>query len=71
MLPLRIAFPCLSAMLLPNHSDHVFIDALKNSVSIHDDFVIEDAFQRVQLNESSFFPSVQTRLVNVLSNFDC
>ena len=74
VLPLRIAFPCLSAMLLPNRSklpDHIFIDSLKNSVSVHDAFVIEDAFQRVQLNESSFSQSVQTRLVNVLSNFDC
>ena len=74
MLPTRIAFPCLSAMLLPNCGKlpyHILIDALKNSISIHDASVIEEAFHRVQMKESVFPPSIQTRLVNVLSNFEC
>ena len=57
VLPMRIAFPCLSSMLLPNPGKlqcHIFIDALKNSVSIHDASVIEEALQRVHLNESTF-----------------
>ena len=43
--------------------DDIFIDALRNSLNIHNAFVIEDAF-----GESE---AVHTRLVNVLSNFDC
>ena len=57
VLPMRIAFPCLSAMLLPNCGklpDHILIDARKNSISIQ-----------------VFPPATQTRLVNVLSNFEC
>lgn len=38
------AFPCLSAVL----PDDIFIDALRNSLNIHDAFVIEDVFERVK-----------------------
>ena len=73
VLPLRIAFPTLSAILLPKHHelpDHVMVDSFTGILSAHDSAVIQSACNQVELNEP-FSESLQSNLLTVLSGFDC
>ena len=73
VLPVRIAFPTLAAILLAKSHDlpdHVMVDSFTGILSAHDSAVIESACRKVELKEP-FSESLQTNLLTVLSGFDC
>ena len=74
ILPIRIAFPCLAAMILPGAGDlpdEVITEVFVQSLSFHDANVFRDALKAVRANEATFSESMKSALVSVLSRFGC
>lgn len=73
VIPIRIAFPTLAAMLLPaakTFPDHIMVDSFAGSISAHDAAVVEIARKKVDSKEA-FSESLQSDLLTALSGFDC
>lgn len=71
ILPMKISFPCLSAILLPNPEvpDKIFIHGLLESISVHDAEIIREGFKYT--SEPCFSTLLQAKLVDVLGSLDC
>ena len=70
VLPVRIAFPTLAAILIPKSEDlpdHVMVDSFIGSLSAA---VVESARKKVESKEQ-FSESLQVNLLAVLSGFEC
>ena len=73
VLPVRIAFPTLAAILLAKSHDlpdHVMVDSFAGILSAHDSAVIQSACRKVEFKEP-FSESLETNLLTVFSCFDC
>ena len=72
-LPIRIAFPCLAAMLLSECQlpDEVLINTFIDSLSVHDAMVLKQAFGEVRNQLPSFSADVMSGLHHVLSFYGC
>ena len=70
-LPIRIAFPCLAAILLGPSVDipeNFFIKAFVNSVSTHKAGIFKEAFT---IRDKKFAPALQCDILDVLSRYGC
>ena len=67
-LPVRIAFPCLSAMLLDfsNLSDSILMEAFANSISPVESSFLKGCFT---ITSSIFSSGVQEKLINLFSRY--
>ena len=74
ILPVRIAFPSLTAMMLPRSGDlpvEVIIESFIDSPSCHDGIVFRDALKAVTEKQKSSSDVVRSALVSVLSRYGC
>jgi hypothetical protein len=73
VLPVRIAFPTLAAILLPKFGDlpdHVMVDSFIGTLSAYDASVVRSAYRKVESKEP-FSESIRAKLLTILSGFDC
>ena len=70
-LPIRIAFPCLAAILLGPSEDipeKIFIESFINSLSVHEAGIFKEAFA---ICEKQFPPALHCDVLGVLSRYGC
>ena len=72
-LPIRIAFPCLTAMLLSECQlpDEVLVNNFIDSLSVYDAMAFKQAFGQVRDQLPSFSEEVMSGLYHVLSYYGC
>ena len=74
ILPIRIAFPCLSCVLL-NHGDQLpqemLTETFVDSLSHHDALTFKCAFQEVKDGKEKFKSCTQSTVFSVLSRYGC
>ena len=71
ILPIRIAFPCISAILLPPGGQlpqNVMVEAFVDCLNHHDASIFNDAFK---CGNKMFSSSVQTNLLCILERYGC
>ena len=75
ILPVKLAFPCLAQVLLPQRDitipDEVYLLTFLNSLSIHDQEVLRMAYAEIQEKRGSFSESLMCGLQGVLSLYGC
>ena len=72
MLPVKIAFPTLASILLPNLKDlpnQLMLEAFLDSLSPHDACICREALKVVKQAESTFVSAVQMGLITILSRY--
>ena len=70
-LPIRIAFPCLAAILLGSSVDipeNFLVEAFVNSLSVHEAGIFKEAFA---ICEKQFPSALQCDVLSVLSRYGC
>ena len=74
VLPIRIAFPCLSAILLPPGGQlpqNIMVEAFVDCLSHHDASIFDDAFKEIKCGNKKFSSSVQFNLLSILGHYGC
>ena len=74
ILPIRIAFPCLSAILLPPGGQlpqNVMVEAFVDCLNHHDASIFNDAFKEIKCGKQTFSVSVQLNLLSILGRHGC
>ena len=71
ILPIRVAFPCLAAFLVPKYEvpDDIFMQSFIDSLSIHDAAICKQALS--QIHEESFSTVVLSGLQTLFSFYGC
>ena len=73
-LPIRVALPCLAAVMLgpmTNIPDVILLEAFVDSMSVHDAGVLKNALS-ITSTDTNLFPStIQSGRLTVLSQFGC
>ena len=74
ILPVRIAFPCLAAILLQQgveYPEAILVEAFVNSQSVHDASIFKQAFQEIRAGHQNFSADIKSGLINILSRCGC
>ena len=74
ILPIRIAFPCLSAILFPPKGqlpNNVLVESFVDCLSHHDATIFTIAFDEVKSGTKTFTASTQSNTVSIMSRFGC
>ena len=74
ILPIRIAFPCLSAILLSPKGqlpNNVLVESFVDCLSQHDATIFKIAFDEIRSGKKTFTTSTQSHTVSVLSRYGC
>lgn len=74
ILPIRIAFPCLSCVLLSRGDQlpqEILTETFVDSLSQHDSSASKCAFQEVKNDSERFKSSTQSTIFSVLSRYGC
>ena len=74
ILPIRIALPCISAILLPPGGQlpqNVLVETFVDCLSRHDASIFKDAFEEVKAGKKFFSSTIQSNAVSILGRFGC
>ena len=72
MLPVKVAFPILAAILLPKSTtlpDSVLLESFVDSLSSHDTIVCQEAIKLASNDRKAFPPNIQAGLITILSRY--